>query len=466
MRQRSSGLFLRRGRLLLGVALLLLASWTPARAGDEVRVVLTADEQAWLDAHPTIKMAPDPKFPPYESIDESGEFVGITADYVRIVEARLGIKFTIVKNENWAKSVEDLKTRRADMWASAVVTEDREEYMAFAEPHVAMPSVILGTDPQERGITLEALHGKKVALVAGYFWQEQLAKSHPQIQMMPSPDIESGLQMLSFGIADYMVNDPATSAWFIRKGGLTNIKIVGRVTEERSLSMAVRSDWAELVPILNKALASVSPAERAAIEKRWVQFDVGAGQDSFDWTTTLWALVIVLGLILGVLVWNRTLKRKVSAQTERIRRELEQRLEVQQAVVRTTVDVTSAATEISASAQRQAETAESFESSTAEAADATQGIATTLEALLRAVESVNHVAAQTTERAEAGGRRLKELDGIMHVMADATTRMGERVQRIQKSAEKIKLATVAMVKVVDQTNLLSVNSAIEAEKAG
>jgi methyl-accepting chemotaxis protein WspA len=95
-----------------------------------------------------------------------------------------------------------------------------------------------------------------------------------------------------------------------------------------------------------------------------------------------------------------------------------------------------------------------------------EAIARTLEALLESVEGINRVARQTTERAEAGREQLEQLDGVMRVMADANTRMGERVQRIQKSAEKIKLATVMMVKVVDQTNLLSVNSAIEAEKAG
>jgi len=272
--------------------------------------------------------------------------------------------------------------------------------------------------------------------------------------------------MLSLGSVDAMVNDPATSFHFLHEMGITNVRLAGRTPGQADLCIGVRDDWPILRDILDKALATITPEEYKAIEKRWVRLDLSVPEAGFPWGPVLGILAAVLALVGAVLVWNRMLKTKVAAQTDRLRAELQRREDVHRAVARTTVDVTGAATEIAASARQQAETARSFQASAADAAEAIEGISGTLEALLQAVEGINQVAQHTTQRAEAGRDQLDQLDGVMRVMAGANQRLGERVLRIQKSAEKIKLATVMMVKVVDQTNLLSVNSAIEAEKAG
>jgi hypothetical protein len=62
---------------------------------------LSASERAWLSAHPVIRVAPDPDFPPIEWFDKSGEFRGIAADIVQRAEERLGIRFAIVRCPSW-----------------------------------------------------------------------------------------------------------------------------------------------------------------------------------------------------------------------------------------------------------------------------------------------------------------------------------------------------------------------------
>ena len=435
-------------------------------AGRQVRVDLSEEERAWLEAHPVIKLGPAPNWPPYEFFDEDGVFRGIAADHIALVAARLGIEFQFVQKATWKEVVAAAKAREIDCFTTAVGTPDRKEYMLFTRPHVTQPGVILARTDSTESLALKDLYGKKVAIVAGYFWEEELSRDHPEIQLMPAPDIENALVMLSFGSVDAMVNDPATSSYYIREMALTNVRIAGRTPGESELGMGVRTDWPELRDILDKALATITPEDYERIERRWVRFDFSELESDFPWALTLGVLLVILGGIAAVIMWNRTLKKTVSQQTEALRRELQRREEVHSAVARTTVEVTGAATEIAGSARQQADTAATFESSAGHAASAVRAIAGTLEALLESVEGINRVAAQTRQRAEAGREQLDQLDGVMRVMANANLRMGGRVEQIQKSAEKIKLATVMMVKVVDQTNLLSVNSAIEAEKAG
>lgn len=46
--------------------------------------LLNVSERTWLKAHPVIRLAPDPNFPPVEYFDKDGTYRGITADYVAL----------------------------------------------------------------------------------------------------------------------------------------------------------------------------------------------------------------------------------------------------------------------------------------------------------------------------------------------------------------------------------------------
>ena len=61
---------------------------------------LNSEEKTWLVSHPNIKIAPDPDFIPIEYFDENGDYKGIAADYLVLIEERLGIKFNIVRLKN------------------------------------------------------------------------------------------------------------------------------------------------------------------------------------------------------------------------------------------------------------------------------------------------------------------------------------------------------------------------------
>ena len=55
----------------------------------------TRTEKAWLQAHPVIRVGIDRDFAPYEWIDAKGNYVGLSAEYIALVEQRLGVKLDI-----------------------------------------------------------------------------------------------------------------------------------------------------------------------------------------------------------------------------------------------------------------------------------------------------------------------------------------------------------------------------------
>ena len=102
---------------------------------------LTASEKVWLAAHPRICLTPDPDFPPIEYFRD-GRFFGIAADYVRLIERKLGIKFEIREVDSWSTSVKDTKAREKDVWSAVALTPERQKFMLSSAPYIDSPAVI------------------------------------------------------------------------------------------------------------------------------------------------------------------------------------------------------------------------------------------------------------------------------------------------------------------------------------
>ena len=82
------------------------------------------------------------------------------------------------------------------------------------------------------------------------------------------------------------------------------------------------------------------------------------------------------------------------------------------------------------------------------------------------MNEVNEVAADTAHMASEGQGSLAEMGRSMRQLADSTTSISSKLSVISERAAHINLAVTTIAKVADQTNLLSINAAIEAEKAG
>jgi methyl-accepting chemotaxis protein WspA len=99
-------------------------------------------------------------------------------------------------------------------------------------------------------------------------------------------------------------------------------------------------------------------------------------------------------------------------------------------------------------------------------AGAARGISDTSADLLSTMDGVNTVAGQTAQVAEGGRTALVGMHGTMEQLQEATASISTRLGTIREKATDISSVVTTITKIADQTNLLSINAAIEAEKAG
>ncbi len=135
-------------------------------------------------------------------------------------------------------------------------------------------------------------------------------------------------------------------------------------------------------------------------------------------------------------------------------------------IQKSSVALMSTATEIAATSKQQEQTVYGYGASTNEAAAAVNEISATSQELLKTMNEVNQLARQTAQMASTGQQSLGGMDHTMRQLAESTGSIGAKLSVISERAANINLVVTTITKVADQTNLLSINAAIEAEKAG
>lgn len=130
------------------------------------------------------------------------------------------------------------------------------------------------------------------------------------------------------------------------------------------------------------------------------------------------------------------------------------------------VQVTSSTTELASSSRQLEATLTEQVASTHQINATTQEIATTAQELSNIVEQAAQNVRETAATSQNGQTELQRMGQTIHQLADATHDITRRFGLISERANTIDTVIATITKVADQTNLLSLNAAIEAEKAG
>jgi len=130
------------------------------------------------------------------------------------------------------------------------------------------------------------------------------------------------------------------------------------------------------------------------------------------------------------------------------------------------IQVTTSSTEIAATAKQQQATANEISSTTTEISATSKEISATAKELVKAMKSVTVIAEETAALAASGQTGLTRMEATMKQIMDASGSINSRLAVLSEKAGNINTVVTTITKVADQTNLLSLNAAIEAEKAG
>jgi methyl-accepting chemotaxis protein WspA len=130
------------------------------------------------------------------------------------------------------------------------------------------------------------------------------------------------------------------------------------------------------------------------------------------------------------------------------------------------LQVNSSITEIAATAREQQATASEIAATTTEIGATSREITATSKELVRTMNEVSSVTEQSAALASSGQVGVTHMEETMRHVMEAAGSINAKLAVLNEKASNINRVVITITKVADQTNLLSLNAAIEAEKAG
>ena len=278
---------------------------------------LTLKEKNWLQQHPNIRIAYDPEFYPFEFRDENNTYQGIAADYVNILNQVFGIPLRVEQQLDWTSAVFAIQRREVDVFPCVGITKERSEYLLFSDPYITYQRVILTRADMPFITGISDLNSLRVG-VQQKTSHEGFLEENSTIQPIRYASLESALMALSGGKIDAVVANLSSSAYWIRKLNLINLKIAAPASAEVcTLHFAVRKDWPELISIINKALIRIPLEQCREIERRWVAVEYKTGVDK----RTIWRIGVrvasmIMLIVSALSIWTWRLKKEVALRRE------------------------------------------------------------------------------------------------------------------------------------------------------
>lgn len=280
---------------LCGQSVSLAALPSDAIDTDQTAIIWSEEEAQWIADHPVIKLGVDRAWLPIEFVTDDGQYQGISSEYMGHLQGVLGVEFSVQTGLSWEQVMTAVEVGELDLLPAVARTAGREAFLNFTEPYLSLPLVIFTRNQAAYVNGLDDLSGRRVAVERGYLAHELLLANHPLLTLVEKDDSESALRAVAEGNADAYVGNLMVASYIIGERGFTNLKVAAPTHYDYELSIGVRKDWPELIPLLQRALDSLTAAQKAATQQKWVsvQYDVDVDYQLL-WQVLAAALLILL----------------------------------------------------------------------------------------------------------------------------------------------------------------------------
>ncbi|MCF8363525.1 MAG: transporter substrate-binding domain-containing protein [Prolixibacteraceae bacterium] len=289
-----------------------------SQSGPTAEEFLSPNEIKWLNKHKnTLRFAPNPSWMPLDYINSKGVHKGFVADYLGIIEEKLGIELQMVYFDNWSDMLEGVKNNEVDLIGAIQKTDERAHLMNFTDAYQTIPLVILTRNDHPSSFKDRQIEKMKLAGVRGYASIEWVKQDYPGVEIVETSDDLTAILKTSLGETDGTIIDLMAASYIVEKYGINNLRLGTTINHVWVLSMGCCKQKPELCSIINKTLNSISEDEKRAIYTKWVNMN-NLELPSFYVSHHRLIVIItyaLLALVVTFVLFSFLLRRKVKLKT-------------------------------------------------------------------------------------------------------------------------------------------------------
>ncbi|MEA3456237.1 MAG: transporter substrate-binding domain-containing protein, partial [Campylobacterota bacterium] len=296
------------------IFLSLLLFFLPLQAGivqKSHEINFSKTEHLWIQQHPTINFTGDPNWLPFEAFTKEGDYIGIIAGLIRIIEKRSSLRFNKIPTKTWEESVEHLKSGKVDILTETTDSPLRSEFL-FTQAILPNPIIVMMQEGNPYVHSLRQLSEKKIAIIKEYGYISKIKEKYPDHNFYEVDNIQEGLSSVAEGKYDAMLSTMALGSYTVRQMQISNVRVVGKTEFQTQIGFAVSREYAPLVGILNKIINSIDEQQKQKIMDKWVTQEY---VEKIDYTLIYQIAAIALLIIIGTLFWSWRLKKEIIRRT-------------------------------------------------------------------------------------------------------------------------------------------------------
>lgn len=265
-------------------------------------VPLNINERSFLHTNPITAVLRS-SWPPFNfhAEEDSKLLEGISVDFWKLVADRTGMKYSFVSEATWDGIFESIKKKSADVVVGTSLSKNHEKYALFSKPYASFPYVIVTGKAIDFLPGIESLSGKRVAIAPSSAISDIVTAKYPHITFVNVEDTKEALQMLSAGRIDALIDILPAVAYLINAEHYTDLKISGTTEYRFDARIMIRNDYPELKSIVDKAIDTISSAEREKILNRYIAVTY---ENRIDYS---WMIAVIFGAlsIIAIFVYRQ-----------------------------------------------------------------------------------------------------------------------------------------------------------------
>lgn len=236
-------------------------------------LTLTESQQALIAEIPTLNVSNENDWAPID-FSIAGQPKGYSIDTLTLISQMTGLQFKFVNGFSWSELITKFTTNKLDLIHSIILTEQNQPLGKFSDPYLDLPYSVV-TMPDSEPITdIEQLNGKQLAIPKGWSIIPFIKQYYPQIEIVEMNSTHEVLQAvedqtvhaaLDIGI---ILHYTATHAFIDKIQFHDEIKF-GTHSLPTQLHILLKNEYEQLIPIINLALANITPQQKAALKQKW-----------------------------------------------------------------------------------------------------------------------------------------------------------------------------------------------------
>ncbi|PHR56674.1 MAG: hypothetical protein COA44_07430 [Arcobacter sp.] len=284
--------------------------------GQFSQIKLSEKESNWIAEHPSLRYS-SIHWLPKENRHQSKE---LTQKYIDLISLKSGLSFSYKQKEPATYALAELERGKIDLFIGTQESKNSLKTDVIRK----YPLVIVTKNDVDYISHVQSLKMKTIALLKGSSSAKYIENNYPDIQKIYVDTIEEGLKLVSSSAVFATVEALPLVSLHIKEFHMPDVKISGEFPHPYDLKINVRSDYPELISILNKSIKSISIDEHNMINDHWESVEFVQEKDIRGFVVGLFFSVILI-LILVYSNWRLRFEVQKRQTTEK---ELQRMLDV------------------------------------------------------------------------------------------------------------------------------------------